>query len=169
MSSVVVGQCNAAMLAKLKKKSDLLFLLEAAQVACVGVQDNFSIHIVPLDELYSFASFFQKSGDDSLNCKKTFLVSLKRLDKADFSFCFGKRFLASKKKHNPSLVDDEASTKAAKNKVWYNMGLKLQQTILCSITVQEMTNFQSLLQTHTVLLQLSINELMAKDAAPPHL
>ena len=53
MCSVVIGQCDLAMIAKLQitedceaNRTDLLFVLKAVQVACISVQDNHSMHVV---------------------------------------------------------------------------------------------------------------------------
>ena len=65
MSSVLLGHCDTAMHAKLRmtedwddNKSDLLFVLEAAQAACVGIRDNFSLYILARDALRLFANCF---------------------------------------------------------------------------------------------------------------
>ena len=53
MCSVVLGQCDPAIQAKLQmtkswdaNKRNLLFILKAAHAACIGVQDYFSLHVV---------------------------------------------------------------------------------------------------------------------------
>ena len=65
MCSVVMGQCDAAMYAKLQvtegwdaNKTDLLFVLTAAQVACIGVQDNYSMHVVAHEAVCSSTNCF---------------------------------------------------------------------------------------------------------------
>ena len=67
MCSVVLGQCDKAMQAKLQvtedwdaDKTDLLFALKAAQLACTGVQDNYSMHVMAREAVCSLTSFFSK-------------------------------------------------------------------------------------------------------------
>ena len=66
MCSVVLGQCDPAMQARLQmpkswdvNKRDLLFVLKAAQAACIGVQENFSMHIVGHEAMRSLANCFR--------------------------------------------------------------------------------------------------------------
>ena len=80
MCSVVMGQCDTAMEAKLQvaedweaKRTDLLFVLQTAQAACIGVQDNHSMHVVAHEALRSFANCFQNS-QIGLNYKQSFLA-----------------------------------------------------------------------------------------------
>ena len=66
MCSAVLGQCDPAMHARLQmtenweaNKMDLLYVLKAAQAACIGVQENFSMHIVGCEAMRSLANSFQ--------------------------------------------------------------------------------------------------------------
>ena len=68
MCSVVLGQCDVAMQAKLQvtenwegNKTDLLFALNAAQAACIGVQENYSMHVVGREAFCSLANCFQNT------------------------------------------------------------------------------------------------------------
>ena len=68
MCSVVIGQCDTAMEAKLQvaenweaNRTDLLFVLKTAQAAYIGVQDNHIMHVVAHEALHSFANCFQNS------------------------------------------------------------------------------------------------------------
>ena len=64
MSSILLGQCDNAMHAKLEMtkdwenhKPELFFLLKAAQATCVGIQENFSMYVVARDALRSFHNY----------------------------------------------------------------------------------------------------------------
>ena len=120
MCSVILAQCDPAMDAKLQvtegwleNKADLLFVLMAAQVACIGVQKNYRKHIVAREAFRSLANCFQNS-DTALVFKARYLVYKQKCDKASIGFKFTKKFLNSEKKQNPKL-DDAAATKAAED------------------------------------------------------
>ena len=121
MCSVVMGQCDTAMEAKLQvaedweaKRTDLLFVLQTAQAACIGVQDNHSMHVVAHEALRSFANCFQ-NNQVGLTYKQRFLACKTKLDKAGLGFKFTKKFLDKEKAKNSSLNDADA-TKAAENR-----------------------------------------------------
>ena len=112
MCIVILAQCDPVMEAKLQvtegwleNKMDLLFVLMAAQAACIGIQQNYSKHIMAREAIRSLANCFQNSY---LTCKQ-------KCYKAGISFKFTKKFLGSEKKQNPKL-DDAAATKAAENR-----------------------------------------------------
>ena len=128
MCSVIMGQCDLGMQAKLQvtedweaNKTDLLFVLMAAQVVCIGVQDNYSTHAVASEAFRSLANCFQNS-DTALAFKTKYLACKKKCDKAGISFKFAKKFIDLEKKKNPNL-DDAAATKAAKNRFLGTMWL----------------------------------------------
>ena len=102
-------------------KTDLLFILMAAQAACIGVQDNYSMHVVAREAMHSLANCFQNS-DTTLSFKHKYLACKKKCDKVGISFKFAKKFVESEKKKNPNL-DDAAATKAAKNRFLKTMWL----------------------------------------------
>ena len=120
MCSVILAQCDPAMEAKLQvtegwveNKADLLFVLMAAQAVCIGVQQNYSKHMVAREAFRSLANCFQNS-DTALTFKARYLACKKKCDKAGISFKFTKKFLDSEKQQNPKL-DDAAATKAAED------------------------------------------------------
>ena len=128
MCSVILAQCNPAIEAKLQvtegwleNKTDLLFVLMAAQAVCIGVQQNYSKHIVAREAFRSLANCFQNS-DTALIFKARYLACKQKCDKADISFKFTKKFLDSEKKQN-SKLDDAAATKATENHFLGNMWL----------------------------------------------
>ena len=119
MCSVVLGQCDMAMQVKLQVTEDwdanktyMLFVLKAAQAACISVQDNYSMHAVAREVVRSLTNCFQNS-DTALAFKQKYLATKKNMDKAGISFKFAKKFLDLKKKKNLKL-DDAAATEAAK-------------------------------------------------------
>ena len=119
MCSVILAQCDLAMVAKLQvmegwleNKTNLLFVLMAAQVACIGgVHQNYRKHIVAREAFRSLANCFQNS-DTALIFKARYLACKQKCDKADISFKFTKKFLNSEKKQNPKL-NDATATKTA--------------------------------------------------------
>ena len=120
MYSVVLGQYDAAMQVKLQvtenweaNKIDLLFILKAAQAACIGVQENYSMHVVGCEVFCSLANYFQNI-DTALIFKQRFLAREKKMDKAGIGIKFAKKFLKSEKKKNPN-INDAAATNAATN------------------------------------------------------
>ena len=65
MCSVVRAQCDPSMEAKLEategwedNKTDLLFVLTAAQAACIGVQRNYSLYVSACGAMRSLANYF---------------------------------------------------------------------------------------------------------------
>ena len=115
---VVLGQCDVSMRSKLAitagweaNKSDLLCVLKAVQSACIGMQENYSHHIVEREALRSLTTCFQNS-DSALEFKEAFITRTKKLEKADIGFAFCKKILDSKKKRDPNL-DDAAAHEAA--------------------------------------------------------
>ena len=121
MCSVVIGQCDLAMDAKLQvtedweaNRTDLLFVLKAAQAACIGVQDNHSMHLVVHEALRSFANCFQNSQVD-LTYKQRYIACKTKMDKARIGFKFATKFLDKEKAKNPNL-NDVGATKAAENR-----------------------------------------------------
>ena len=146
MCSVVLEQCDIAIQAKLKmtedwdaNKTDLLFVLKAAQEACVGVQENFSLHVVARDALHSFANCFQNS-DTPLTFKQTFLACTQKMEKAGISFKFCKKFLDSEKAKNPKPADDAEATKAATNCFFGTMWL-INSTVSKSVMNNMVQNY----------------------------
>ena len=120
MCSVVLGQCDTAMQAKLQvtedweaDKTDLLFALKAAHVACISLQENYSMHVAVREALRPLTYCFQNT-DTALIFKQRFLACKQKLAKAGISFKFGKKFIDSEKKKNHNL-DDTAEAKAATN------------------------------------------------------
>ena len=90
--SVILAQCDPAMDAKLQvaegwleNKTDLLFVLMAAQAACIGIQKNCSKHIVARVAFRSLANCFQNS-DAALIFKARYLACKQKCDKAGISF-----------------------------------------------------------------------------------
>ena len=121
MCSVVIGQCDPAMDAKLQvtedweaNRTDLLFVLKAAQAACISVQDNHSMHVVAHEALCSFANCFQNS-QPALTFKQRYIACKTKMDKAGIGFKFTKKFLDKEKAKNPNL-NDAGATKAAENR-----------------------------------------------------
>ena len=126
---VILGQCDVAMHAKLEMPedwdancSDLLFVLKAAQAACVSVQENFSYHLVARNTLCSFANCFQNS-ENPLVFKQAFLACTQKMEKAGISFKFCKKFPESGKVNNLKLADNTEATKAATNRFFGIMWL----------------------------------------------
>ena len=120
MCSVVKAQCDLSMEAKLQvtegweeNKTDLLFVLTAAQAACIGVQRNYSVNVVAREAMRSLANCFQ-NNETALVFKKNYLACKKKCDKAGIGLTFSKKFLDLEKKKNPKF-DDAAATKAAEN------------------------------------------------------
>ena len=118
MCIVILALCDPVMEAKLQvtegwleNKMDLLFVLMAAQAACIGIQKNYSKHIVAHEAFRSLANCFQNS-DTALIFKARYLACKQKCDKADISFKFTKKFLNSEKKQNPKL-NDATATKTA--------------------------------------------------------
>ena len=115
---VVLAQCDVAMQAKLAiiagweaNKSNLLWVLKAAQLACIGMQENYSHHVVGHEALQSLTMCSQNS-DSELDFKEDFLARTKKLEKAEIGFAFGMKFIDAEKKRDPNL-DDAAAHKAA--------------------------------------------------------
>ena len=105
MRSVILAQCDLAMVAKLQvmegwleNKTNLLFVLMAAQAACIGVQKNYSKHIVAREAFRSLANCFQNS-DTALVFKARYLACKQTFDKAGISFRFTKKFFHLEKQH----------------------------------------------------------------------
>ena len=128
MRSVVLAQCDPSMEAKLQvtegwenNKADLLFVLTAAQAACIGMQQNFSMHVEAREAYRSLANCFQ-NNDTALVYKTRYIACKKKCDKAGIGFTFSKKFLDSEKKKNPKL-DDAVATKAAENRFLGTMWL----------------------------------------------
>ena len=103
MCSVILAQCDPVMDAKLQvtkgwleNKTDLLFFLMAAQAACIGVQKNYSKHIVVREAFRPLASCFQNS-DTALVFKTRYLPCKQKCNKAGISFKFTKKILDSEK------------------------------------------------------------------------
>ena len=118
MCSVVLSQCDAAMQAKLQvtedweaNKTDLLFVLKAAQAACISVWEHYSMHVEGREAFCSLANCFQ-SSDTALIFKQRFLACKKKIVKVGIGIKFAKNFLELDKKKNPKL-DDAAATEAA--------------------------------------------------------
>ena len=116
---VGLGQCDVLMLSKLAittgweaNKSDLLWVLKAAQAACIGVQENYSHHVVGCEALESLTTCKQDSNSN-LDFKEEFLACMKKLDKAEISFKFGKTFINAEKKRD-STFDDATVHEAAR-------------------------------------------------------
>ncbi len=114
MCSVLRAQCDPAMVAKLEatedweaKKTDLLFVLEAAQAACLGVQRNYSFYVSARDAMRSLANCFQ-NDEDAMDFKRRYLACTKLWDKAGISLNFSKKFLELEKKRDPKLTDAKA-------------------------------------------------------------
>ena len=128
MSSVVLGQCDAVMQVKLQvtedweaNKTDLVFVLTAAQAACIGVQYNYSMHIVAREAMCSLVNCFQIS-DTALAFKHKYIACKKNCDKAGIGIKFSKKFLDLEKKKNLNL-DDAGATEAAKNHFLRTIGV----------------------------------------------
>ena len=80
--SVLLEQSDPAMHAMLEmtedwdsNKSNLLFVLKAAEARCIDVQENFSPHTVAREALRTFANCFQNS-EEPLAFKLTFIVCI---------------------------------------------------------------------------------------------
>ena len=78
MCSVVRAQCDPVMDAKLEategwedNKTDLLFILMAAQAACIGVQRNYSLYVSSRGAMCSLANCFQ-NAESALDFKKNY-------------------------------------------------------------------------------------------------
>ena len=128
MCSVVKAQCDPSMQAKLQvtegwedNKTDLPFVLTAAQAACIGVQRNYSVYIAARVAMRSLANCFQ-NNKSALGFKKNYLACKKKCDKAGIRLRFSKKFLDLEKKKNPKL-DDAAATKVAENRFHGTMWL----------------------------------------------
>ena len=126
--SVVLGQCDAAMQAKLQVTEDwetnktyLLFVLKAAQVACISVQENYIMYIVGCEALQALTNCF-KNTDTALVLKQRILACKQKMAKAGIGFKFGKKFLDSEKKKNPN-VDNTTAAEAATNRFLGTMWL----------------------------------------------
>ena len=120
MRSVVLGQYDMAMQAKLQvtedweaNKTDLLFVLKAAKLTRISMQESYSMNVVAREAFCSLANCFQNS-DPALIFKQKYLATMKKMDKAGTAFKFAKKFLVSEKKKN-SKLDNAAATKAAKS------------------------------------------------------
>ena len=118
MCSVERAQCDPAMNAKLEategwedKKTDLLFVLTAAQAACIGVQRNYSLYVSARVAMRSLANCFQ-NAEDAMDFKRNYLACKKLWDKAGICLNFSKKILDLEKKKNPKL-DDAAAMKVA--------------------------------------------------------
>lgn len=114
MCSVLRAQCDPAMVAKLEatedwdaKKTDLLFVLEAAQAACLGVQQNYSVYVSARDAMRSLANCFQNT-ESAVEFKRKYLACKKLWVKAGISLKFSKKFVELEKKRNPKLTDVKA-------------------------------------------------------------
>lgn len=114
MCSVLRAQCDPAMVAKLEatedweaKKTDLLFVLEAAQAACLGVQQNYSVYVSARDAMRSLANCFQNT-ESAVDFKRKYLACKKLWVKAGISLKFSKKFLELEKKRDPKLTDEKA-------------------------------------------------------------
>ena len=124
---IVLGQCSPAMQAKLvitagweANKSDLLWVLKAAQPVCISVQENYSHHVVGREAMQSLTICSQNSSSN-LNFKEDFLACTKMLEKAEIGFVFGKKFLDAEKKRDPNLNDataHEAATHRFLGTLW---------------------------------------------------
>ena len=85
----------------------------AAQAACIGVQQNYSVYVAAREAMRSLANCFQ-NNESALDFKKNYLACKKKCEKAGIGFTFSKKFLDLEKKKNPKL-DDAAATKVAEN------------------------------------------------------
>ena len=128
MCSVIRAQCDPAMEAKLEategwedNKTDLLFVLEAAQAACIGVQRNYSLYVSARVAMCSLANCFQ-NAEDAMDFKRRYLACTKLWDKAGISLNFSKKFLDLEKKRNPKL-DDAAAMKVTQERYRSTMWL----------------------------------------------
>jgi len=110
MCSVVRAQCDPAMVSKLEatedwdaKKTDLLFVLEAAHAACLGVQRNYSSCVSARDAMRSLANCFQNT-ENAVDFKRKYLACTKLWDKAGIGLNFSQKFLDLEKKRVPSSM-----------------------------------------------------------------
>ena len=128
MCSVVRAQCDPVMEAKLEategwedNKTDLLFVLTAAQAACIGVQRNYSLYVSAGGAMHSLAKYFQ-NAESAIDFRKNYLACKKLCEKAGIGLTFSKKFLDLEKKMNPKL-DDAAAMKVAQERFHGTMWL----------------------------------------------
>ena len=110
MCSVVLAQCDPAMEVKLQvtegwedNKTDLLFVLTAAQAACTGVQKNYSMYVMARDAMRSMTNCFH-NNDTALAFKTRYFACKKQCDKAGIGFTFSKKFLVRRRRRTRSSM-----------------------------------------------------------------
>ena len=147
MCSVVRAQCDPAMEAKLEategwedNKTDLLFVLTAAQAACISVQRNYSFYVSARGAMHSLANCFQ-NAESALDFNKNYLACKKLCDKAGIGPTFSKKFLDLEKKKN-SKLEDTAAMKVAQERFRGTMWL-LNSEVPSTVT-------NNLVQNHIV-------------------